>query len=434
MTTIDTGKSNAKKAGGRVNPIAGFIVGRLDEQSVLTAASVEHIDTASLSLEQIAVQLHQRYDDAATKGKANLIRCEPPDGCLGMSPDSLSACPYCGAGDMAIEPDAAPEAHGVEVEATAQVAAEEPQGDQRPQTIPAPPPSEDDATAIDATEIEAAHPGTVGEPATKAKKKRAKGPVKHADEVVVEKALATTPKAHDGELLTEQTLDKAVEYIASELQHSGASYHRAGRALKEQVYGPELWKLRTRDGKPAYKSFEQFTVAEFGITPMRAYQFMKVCDKFTEEQVAKLGSKAILIVQSPEELQPMLIEAAQNGATASEIRKIKKAHGGDKPRKVTTASGKEITYAGGRGKVGSTDKAPKPKVTAIAMVGSHTVKLHKKPASMRGVEVSALPRAKRLADEPFGMLELENGVSLFVTIVDKGDGLVAKLVFKRDEE
>lgn len=306
------------------------------------------------------------------------------DICNGSSDGELDSCPFCGD----VDPDAEKE------------------------------PAKPKPKASDAEEEAPA-------PAKKGTKKSAKKSAKAAKGDSLAKP---EPEMSSAVKYTEQDLDtsiKAIEELKSSIWRNGWKMGQLVREIRDK----HLWKQRSdENGKPKYKSFEQFCPNELGFSDNQAYRMMDVSERFTEEQVRKFGTtKLSLVLEAPKEDQDRILEekVAKNASSAEVREAVKKARA---EKKVTTReTGRKKTPKGKappkkQAKPGS---ARKDNITVASIEGTKTVKLFKKESP----EV----RAKRIGDTPTGTLELTNDVMMHFTVIEDAEGaLVIKVRTKRE--
>ncbi len=236
----------------------------------------------------------------------------------------------------------------------------------------------------------------------------------------IEKALAK---------YTEKDLDKTVEKIHSLKGKAAEDYWYLGAEIKD-LLGKQLWKLRTEDGKPKYKTADAFCLAELGMTPQQARKCSATAEAFTVEQTKAFGTKKLgLILEAPEEDRPALQKAVEAGATRRQLEEeVRKKNKG---RKTIQRKGKEVRKPGAGGVTDKGEKAkrpgPKPKsgktITVANITGVQTIILYKKGTQI-GEDKKQWTRAKRIADQPTASVELENAVVQTYTVTDGPEGFL----------
>lgn len=219
---------------------------------------------------------------------------------------------------------------------------------------------------------------------------------------------ASAPKddlVPSSQVLTERTLDAAVAEVHQLKGQAASSVWVLGGKIKT-IYD-HLWQLRKdpSTGKPRYKGFEAFCIQELLITPASARSYMDLHANFTAEQVAAFGShKLTLVLTAPTDAQPALLERAAEVSSRdlqAEVRRIKEEAGDH--RRPNRDSG-VVQDGSGAGR-----KPREEKVTVASILGRHTVKLFKKPTTKK-FDPAALVRCKEIADVPWGVFEMVNGV------------------------
>lgn len=277
-------------------------------------------------------------------------------------------------------------------------------------------------------------PVTTTETATPKKENGATRTAKAAAALVVDD---TKPSSM---IRAERDLDQAVDGVRKAMTDAAFSGWKLGVLIGEIKNG-NLWKLRTvKDDKTGkekarYQTFDAFCINELQMTPRSANNWATVAANFSEDQVKTVGSSKLqLILQAPPEARPAIQKMAEDNVPAREIKKhVKKARKESKTTETTRTSA--ATAANEK-------KASAKTITVANVLGSKNIKLYKRPASLKGVDFdkgvdkdgAALPRAKKLADEPCGYEELENGVTQFYAIMESASGeLVLKVMRKREE-
>ncbi len=107
------------------------------------------------------------------------------------------------------------------------------------------------------------------------------------------------PKAdtEEEQAVLESDLDAGVDRVKTLVKEELVNYHRLGRALYD-IFNNKLYKARKdEDGKPLYRSWDDFVESEIEIIGgRRARVLMDVATEFTEEQVVTLGVEKLRIV------------------------------------------------------------------------------------------------------------------------------------------
>lgn len=222
-----------------------------------------------------------------------------------------------------------------------------------------------------------------------------------------EKALA---KAGPESKFTESDLNEAVKRIRTAAVEN---MYDMGLVVRD-IHETQKWKLRLRDGKPAYRSFNQFCAEELPFSKTHAHTLMKVTEAFTRDVAVEIGvTKLGLVLKAPEENQPELMQAAMKDGVTERALEARVAE----LRGRTTRETPEST------------PPEKRTITIAVKPGSKTTPLFKK-----GSKGESPKAAKRIADQPWTMVQLENNTRLFVRIATNSSGeLVLKHEFRRGE-
>jgi hypothetical protein len=326
----------------------------------------------------------------ASVPKDDLVKC---DDCEGVSDYSLPKCPFCGASD------------------------EEEEVEPKPEPEPEPEPESEPKRVKKVV-------GKAPKPAKKAATKKAatKKPAKKA----ATKKAATTAIEVDSKY-NEDDLNEAVEEANRLYNDVGNAFYKLGLQI-QRIHGERLWMLRAGDdGTPKYSSFEAFVKAELAINRQTALEYLDVARNYAEEDVNEIGyKKCALLLKAkddsvPEATQALLRKKADAGMSFRDLEKeVKRVREEVGLSKRTT--GRKEMPAG---------KAPAKKAEALtvaSLLKQETISLLKSPKKSAGK--GNVP-ATSLDDEPWGMLELENGVIEVFKIRVAADGTL-KLVVKRE--
>jgi hypothetical protein len=405
-TTEQTGKAKKAAKAGRKNAIGGFITDKLDGRIMrdfVRSHGIEGIDV-DVTDEQLGVALAQHFKE--TVAEEDLVRCES---CEGVSSADYETCPFCGVADDV----------------------EDAEGDDLPSDEPS-------ASALNDAE-EPAEIIVVEEPPAKknATSKKAK---ETAMETHVNGSNGTTKKGglalvKTGEsALTTGDLDKAVGEVKKLRTAGVVAYWELGRKIVE-INERGLWKLRVENGKAKFKSFEAFAHHELGMTAAHAYNAMDCARGYENaESIREIGStsKAVLLLKAaPEdrdEIKADIKAGATKKAVGEKVAASRKKHGSPKKDKQQAKAGTKSAAT----KAATTKR--EEKVTVASIEGTKTIKLYKRPATMKNLDLSTLDFAKKLGDQPFGRYELTNGVVQYFAVQQKEDGtLVIKIETRREE-
>ncbi len=415
--TVESGKG--KKA-SRKNGVGAFLVDKIDGDR-MRAFIKEHdleID-ADVEDEQLGVALSLHF--ANTVPKADKVRC---DVCEGVASADYAECPYCGdEGEVEEEED-------------------------ENETVAAAPPSEsvienvDDDEEEDEEEEEEEVAAALPAKKTAAKKdKETKMTTAQTTNGAGSKKSGGVARVHSAELMTSKDLDKAVGEVArltsevAKATFTGAElYWQLGQKILE-INGKGLWKLRLdeKTGKAKYKSWDAFVHNELHMSPQHSYTAIDLAKNFESgAEVREIGqTKAIKLLQAAPQDRPALIEAAKAGATVKEIdaaaKKSKKKHG---PAKKTVQAKAGAASAKAKAKVSAKNTE---KVSITSFEGVKTIKLYKRPESIKDLDLSTCKRATKIGDQPFGRLEMANGLVQQFAVINKDGEWVLKIETRREE-
>jgi hypothetical protein len=422
----------------RTNGISGIKVGKIDGERMR-----RYIDVAGIKLdagdtnEQLALALQEHFKK--TVPAADQVRC---DQCTGISNAEEESCPFCGdAGD--VEEDQAEEietTHAVAVPVEESSVEIEDDGTDEGPTLGV----EEDVVAAPATPKKTTAKKKAKEttmPTTEATSAKTNGHAKKgkaAPATTESKALAKVAPA--GALapagtLTAADLDVAVADITRLKGSAAEGYWLLGRRLLE-INKQQLWKQRLdENGKVKYKGWDTFVHAELKMSPQNSYHMMEVAAEYkTAEEVQALGhTKATLLLKAAPEDREALKAKAKAGASHRALQKdvaaSREKHGnpkqGSKGTKGGAASLKKVTTAKAT--------AASEKVSIASFEGTRTIKLFKRPETLKDLDLSKCKRAKSIGDQPFGRLEMANGLVQNFSVINKDGEWVLKIETRREE-
>ena len=327
--------------------------------------------------------------------KGDIAQC---DVCGGRSPADLSCCPYCG--------------DGAEVEAKAEVVTEpkaEAKAEAKAEVVTEPKAEAKKGRTKKAKEV-------VTEPkaeATAEAKAEAKAEVVTETKAIV-KASSKTAIALETPAFATAKLDAAVADVQSAKARGAVAMWDLGAKIA-RIYDEQLFKSRLADdGKPVYKGFEAFVVAELGMSHTNAFSLMDVAKAFTSEQVAKLGTtKLSLVLKAPDESREEILGKAAHKSVREVADEVKAAR---------AEKGKPAPKSDRKQPHGDTGEKVRK-----AKRAEGTIDLPARKLSITLLTESGKP-AKRLADEPAGEVVVSEGIALRVSIVVNDDSTLSAVV------
>lgn len=463
MAQLETEMKTRKAVkSGRKNMVGGFLVDKVDDD-VMRRYISEHeleVDT-DVTAEQLAVALYSHFKETVEEN--DLVRC---DNCEGVSGATETMCPFCGdTGDVEDEEVSASgeEAEEETAEETEEEApkqeeavkkkAEETEEEETEETEETEEAEEAEETEEETTtdteeaseeeepEVQAAQvvrrrgrpPGVKNKKAAVAapveKKKMSTAQVNGVSSVKKSVELVKTKSSS----LSARALDHAVADVKRLKGSSAESYWELANKILE-INTKQLWKLRLDDnGKSRYRSFDAFVHAELNMSPQHAYSAMDIAKGYeTAEEIREIGAtKALLLLKVAPEDRKKLTAKAKAGATARELKQdVKKSRAekgspkGDSPKAKAGAKG-----AATKAKV---NEVKSEKITIASIEGSKTIKLYKKPESLRALDFSTLTRAQNIKDQPFGRYEMANGVVQYFSVINKEGVWCLKIETRRE--
>lgn len=225
--------------------------------------------------------------------------------------------------------------------------------------------------------------------------------------------------------LTEKDLDEEIRLFNEDAKISVGGAYRMGKRLIR--FRDELWMLRTEEGKPKYKSYNQFVEAELDMGVGYANKVRRIAEVFTFEQFIEHGPQALkALIAAPKEFHDALLARHKEGATAADIdrdvKEIREKGGIAVIETEATKSDAAKARKTAEASAAAAAARKKEKETAVATIGlkaqQGTIDLLARPAK-KGEE----PReAREVADQPFGLIEGINGKKLFLAVKKKPSG------------
>lgn len=353
--------------------VEGILVSRVDAASVDAAIETYSVKVKKSEAKTLAGKLTALAKHLVAE--ENLVQC---DICDGVSSGDLKACPYCNDGKPLKADDLGPEAVLID------------RGDILTEEV---------VEALVQDEVEGTEfiesPAEILEGAAtyeeEPEKKKVNRPSRVAKELARLEGTTT--------LQSQTTLDEAVAEVHRHVREDKANGWKLGTALFG-IFEGQLWSLRqTKDGAPAYKTWDQFLASEVpAITTRYAWVLMKVAHAYTEEQFVESGPKKLYATLAVDDadIRKHLLKKAEGGATVRELidegRKAKK-NSGKKHAKDHSATQKQKTgeKAGAAGKI-----------TVATVLGRHSVPLYAKGGDKK--------LAKTVDEGPWGFVDLVNDV------------------------
>ena len=333
----------------------GVTLSMVKEDLVKAALAGLRIEVAP-TLPEMVGQLVGHYRKTAPNVK-NLALCD----CGGVFPNELAACPYCGDADEDPKP-----------EKPAKAAAKAPKADATKAAVAAV------AAIVDKPKASAIVKATV------------------------------LPDSLAG--LSGKDLDFATAEVIRLKTNSATTMWELGSKLRD-IHERQLWKLRMDDkGKPTYRSFEAYCAAEVQMSHSTCYGLIKVCEAYTSDKVALLGtSKLNLILKAPEEDRSSLEDDAKSGMSKEALRKkvasLRATKGAPKPKAAKVARGAAPPVGKGR---------PSEHITIVSVIGKKTLPCYVKPVkkddAMVAVQCPAAVQAWLAKQQPVAFDDLTNGV------------------------
>lgn len=385
-------------------------------------------------LEDVVRGLEAHIEKNVPKDKR--VHC---DVCGGYSSEDLDSCPFCG--------DQGPPEAGTATPPPAEsgvVAVAKDKG-----TIGHAPEAKADPTEIDATKLEAE--GVELEDAAKTKKKSKKAEKEAGKAEAAEKKKVKPPKASPKPsapaidiaeakpVVTEKDLDEQLEAYRDAGSRNATAFWHMGVAISK--IHDRLWQQRQLEGKPKYKSWNQFVDAELGISVTYANRLRGVSVNFSEETARKYGPAILMVIsRAPkEEHQNLMNKVDQEGLTKRELEKkvqeVREAKGVtvvEDEEEAEKPKGKTKQWREKTEKAAAARKKPTAAITFGAKVETDVVNLVSRPTPQ---SESYRVKADQVGVGPYAEIKGINGVDLYVAVITDEEGyLQLRYTFRRRPE
>jgi hypothetical protein len=187
--------------------------------------------------------------------------------------------------------------------------------------------------------------------------------------------------------------------------------------LCKKIRDERIWMalVDKKTNRPVYKSFEAWLVEESGFQKTYIYGLMGLVESFTEEQVKKFGRTHMLALTTvePGDRPVLLAELEKKDMSFVEFNKL--AAQVKSARKTTKLKPKGEPKA--RVAVETTPLATPKAITAVFPLERTEVEMFARIQS--GEQTKP---ATDWADQPWGKIELTNGVAVFFGLTRRADG------------
>jgi hypothetical protein len=380
---------------------------------------------APKKVEDVVKGLEEHFASSAFK-KSDLAQC---DICAGWSAlvEGIESCPYCD--DQSEARATAPAAADIPVVKAELVEEEEPM--------------RLDESPIDALALQDAGVELEASVGKGGRKKLSSAEIVEAKKVTRAPAapkpsapVLTLIGAGGRPALTEKQLDEELARYREAASAMGVSSYLVGLSIVR--LRDHLWQQRLVEGKPKYKSWNQYVAEELEISTSLANRMIRVVQNFTQDQFVKFGVQVLkVLVAAPKEEHELLLAQAEKGATTreleAEVRKIRDNNGIAVIETGTTEENKKKGRSSPSAATTAAAATARKKETAAITLGMKgeqaTVRFlaRTKPGEPERA-------AKTIEDQPYAVLECINGVNLYIAIKVRPTGeWEAKLTAKREE-
>ncbi len=228
--------------------------------------------------------------------------------------------------------------------------------------------------------------------------------------------------------LTEADLDRDLAEIAKHRSGAHVTYWRWAKAVLD-LYDGRRYTLRTDgEGRPKYRSWQQFVVAELSISVAAAYKLIEIAKNFTEEDVLRFGAtKLSLVATVAPEYRKALLEATVGMSTreaAETTRAVREEVGGVERTASAELGGPGMRGGSAAAEASAKARAGKSAITCVFSNGRTVLDCYRAGAPDR--------RASQPAHDPIAVEQLENGVVVTYRILQGPAGL--QLAIERSRE
>jgi hypothetical protein len=247
-------------------------------------------------------------------------------------------------------------------------------------------------------------------------------------------------------VISEEALDVALAAVKKAKDAGAMSFWEMGQAVLH-IYDQRLYTQRkAEDGKPKYKSFEQFARQELAMSKRHVFRMMDVARLYSRDDFQAVGvSKLAMIAQVPEEMATEMLERARAGLPLAQVTEEVRRLAGGKRRTAADTGRRESPGKGATGAAGTKVKkektakpVPKPgpdELTVVTTKERLKVPMFARPKLGRGHKASEVEpkRAMKVDQDPAGKIELPNGTEMHVRIVLAAKGLEVHVEFRKSE-
>jgi hypothetical protein len=221
-----------------------------------------------------------------------------------------------------------------------------------------------------------------------------------------------------GVLVTD--FDRKIEEARTIQRGTMAGSWLLGTVLAE-IDAKRLWKQKLNDeGKVKYKTFDAACKGELGMGRKNVTNLLRVVEHFTKDEVEKFGAtKLRLLVDETPSTKKQMLEKMKGGAGRREVERALRP----KTKAVDTLGAKNgkkkaAALKEGEGLLTLSTKDRKPKIHLFA-------------GGKKGLGSGKI--AKRVADDPYGYVDLANDVRIYAELTTTAaGGFVIQLEFRRE--
>lgn len=242
---------------------------------------------------------------------------------------------------------------------------------------------------------------------------------------------------------SEKELDEVIEEFRKGANDAGEALWRMGTAFRKMHDNLWLQRIDQENGKPKYKSWNQFVKEELDVSKDFAYKRMRVVENFSREQCSKYGLDLLkALLGAPKEDHEALLQKADAGASTSEIaedvQKIRAEKNIAVLETLNTRTAKEegrsLSVSSSIGSAAAAAVRRKPKEAPAVLVGLKSESFTLKALAANKARGAEDRDAKSLDDQPYVIVECTNGKKLVIGLKARPTGILEfKITVKTDD-
>lgn len=228
----------------------------------------------------------------------------------------------------------------------------------------------------------------------------------------------------DGQVVDASALDECTSGILKLTADMAGNYYDIGVRLK-RVHDDQLWRLREKAGRAAYKTFREWAKAEIGLAHTQIYKCLSIVEHATKEDFVKFGVSKLGICYNPHlppHVRDALAEDMRAGASKHTLERkaveARAALAGTEPD-LGDDEQEETDDADAAPESEPKECAPIKTTVALTLTQQTLPLYSRKDADGEPI------RARTLTEDPWTELHLDNGVVMRFCLVTEPNGELA---------